>query len=111
VTLDPTALADDLLREADLDAGPREARPASAGPALGGLRLTVVAVGWATVELDRAAAALRPAERTDRDGSAGVVGPPVVRDELLGAEARLVRRPGRPVGSPQLLLVAVPSEP
>jgi hypothetical protein len=94
VTVDLEALVESLVREAGLDAGPQPGGPASGAPTLGGLRLAVVAVGWATVELDRAAVAVRrSADPAAGDATIGESSSASARDELLGAEARLVSRP------------------
>lgn len=107
MTVDPGVLAESLVREAGLDEGPHRAGRASSGPALGGLRLAVVAVGWATVELDRAAAALQPADPTEADGPFGEPASADPLDELLGAEARLV---SRPLDRPGLVLLEPSTE-
>lgn len=54
----------------------------SAGPGLGGVPLSVVGIGWATVELDRAATEL---------GSSGYHVEPAELEVLLGATARVGR--------------------
>ncbi len=87
--LDPAALADGLAREAGLADGSPEAGSPALGPrgpglALAGLAVRVVAVGWATVDLDRAWVELAP-----RTPTAPAVGA-VVRDELLGARGRIL---------------------
>lgn len=82
VTLDPAALADELAREAGLGDGPPEAGPGGPGLALAGLAVRVVAVGWATVDLDRAWIEL--AARTPAAPAVHAV----LRDELLGARGR-----------------------
>jgi hypothetical protein len=107
VTVDLGALVESLVREADLDLGPRPGGPASSGPSLGGLRLAIVAVGWATVELDRAAAALRPIDAAAGDPTLGEPSSANARDELLGAGARLV---GRPFDRPGLVLLEPSTE-
>jgi hypothetical protein len=82
--VDAAALADDLAQEAGLTDRPDNARQGGPGLMLAGLAVRVVAVGWATVDLDRAwvelgeTAAAQPA-----DGAR-------VQDELLGAWARLL---------------------
>jgi hypothetical protein len=90
VTADPVGIARELAREAGLaeadptpDGGPDAAgggRPDPAGLSLGGVRLVTVGVGWATVELARAAVELVP------HGAGGAVRP-AEPDLLLGAAA------------------------
>jgi hypothetical protein len=75
VNVDALAAAAELAREAGL-AGDGLDR------ILGGLRFRIVAIGWATVDLDRLADAIEP-------GGGGFQA--VAADELLGAAARLSR--------------------
>lgn len=96
MTFDPAAAAAELLRAAGIAAqiaetgGPGPAAEADGEAILGGVSLRVVGVGWATVELDRAATELASS------------GPwriePAQPDTLLGATARIARPvDGRPV--------------
>jgi hypothetical protein len=75
VTADPVAIARALAREAGLADGPDPA-----GLSLGGVRLVTVGVGWATIELARAAVEL------GLDEAGGAIGP-AEPDVLLGASA------------------------
>ncbi len=84
MTLEPAALADELAREAGLADGPREAVSSGSGLVLAGLAVRVVAVGWATVDLDRAWVELAP-----RSPAASALDA-VLRDELLGARGRIL---------------------
>jgi hypothetical protein len=104
VTVDPVAIARALAREAGLtradptpDGRPSVvagADPDRDGPWLGGVRLVTVGVGWATVELARAAFELAP------DDPGAYV--PAEPDLLLGASA-WTRRP--PSSAPVLVLL------
>jgi hypothetical protein len=90
VTFDPAVAAAELLGAMDIDASrtvDRDPRPevdVLAGPVLAGIPLRVVGVGWATVELDRAATELRATGRWTVE--------PAQPDTLLGAAARIGRR-------------------
>lgn len=100
MTFDPAAAEADLLRAAGIGgartAGPgrRQAADRSDDPVLGGIPLRVVGVGWATVELDRAATGLGSAGPWD----VGSAEP----DTLLGATARIGRADG---GGPLAVLL------
>jgi hypothetical protein len=76
----------------DRGSGPRPDR--GAGPGLGGVPLRVVGIGWATVELDRAA--------TELSSTAGYDVEWAEPDALLGATARIGRATG--AGSVAVLL-------
>jgi hypothetical protein len=94
VTFDPEVAEADLLRAAGVGVGPRLGIGHGAGPDLGGIPMRVVGIGWATVELDRAATEL-----------ASIAGGDIARaerDTLLGATARI--RPGSGAGPAVILL-------
>ena len=86
MTFDAEAAEADLLRAAGMGLGPRLG---GAAPILGGISLQAVGIGWATVELDRAA--------TELSSSAGYTVARAERDTLLGATARIGRRSGGPL--------------
>lgn len=103
MTFDPAAAEADLRLAVGIDgrrtAGLGGGQDADRGaePGLGGIRLRVVGVGWATVELDRAANELGSTGRWD-------VGP-AEPDMLLGATARI----GRAAGGGPLAVLLEPS--
>ncbi len=84
VTLDPAAPARELAREAGLGTPPADAGPDGSGLALAGLAVRVVAVGWATVDLDRAWSELAPPGAAAHEDHVHVV------DGLLGARGRFL---------------------
>lgn len=107
MTVDPRALADVLVREARL-------WPLTDGrPTVGGRSFDVHAIGWATVDLERAAASLVPGPpasaplgRPVRAESTPGAPDADLPDELLGAVARIVAGPpGGPSGGPSLVLL------
>lgn len=102
VKVDLAAVGLDLAREAGLVDGTSVKAPSRPALALTGLAVRVVAVGWATVDLERASAQLggQNLAGSGTGGSAGVVARP--RDELLGADARQV---GPPAGGVSLILL------
>ncbi|MEO8229919.1 MAG: hypothetical protein ABI628_09185 [Chloroflexota bacterium] len=88
MSFDAAAAEADLLRATGIggDHGARTRPDEDAGPALGGVPLSVVGIGWATVELDRAA--------TELGSTAGYDVEPAEPDALLGATARIGRAAG-----------------
>ena len=104
MTFDPAAAEAELLRATGIDAvrtagrgaGPDADRADDGGTAvvIGGIPLRVVGVGWATVELDRAATELHSTGRWE-------VGP-AEPDTLLGATALIGRAAG---GGPLAILL------
>ena len=81
MTFDPEAAEADLLQAAGMGLG---LHLGGAAPTLGGISLQAVGIGWATVELDRAA--------TELSSSAGYTVARAEPDMLLGATARIGRR-------------------
>jgi hypothetical protein len=100
MTFDPPTAEADLLRAAGIGgartagAGRGQVADRAAEPVLGGIPMRVVGVGWATVELDRAATGLESSGRWD----VGSAEP----DTLLGATARIGRADG---GGPLAVLL------
>jgi len=107
MTIDARALAEGLIREARLP------QASDGRPTVGGRSCDVHAIGWATVDLERAAASLAagpPANQAPRSplGPESIPGAAEadLPDELLGAVARIVAGPrvGPSAGPPLVLL-------
>jgi hypothetical protein len=112
VTVDLDVLVGRLAAEAGLIGstardGLPDPGPAPAGLSLAGLGLAAVAIGWATVDLDRADGQVDRVAALAAAHSAAVSGSPSAPDELLGAQTRLA---GDPRDRPRLVLLEPSTE-